>query len=104
MRFLQDNSYSTLGRMCFRQLIEILMGSGPTTYGKPVFYTIMKESRFFRQKKRDIRKALLFSKIFRFTDDPYAFDNDEFEINHKYIYLDVLELKKENEDPCKTSF
>ena len=51
-----------------------------------------------------MRKARSFSNIFRFVDDLYSFNIDEFEKNCKDIYLDELELKKENEDSCKTSF
>ena len=39
-----------------------------------------------------------------FIDDLCTFNNNEFENNYKDIYPDELELKKENEDPCKASF
>ena len=51
-----------------------------------------------------MRKARIFSNILRFIDDLCPFINDEFENTYNDIYLDELELKKENEDPCKASF
>ena len=46
----------------------------------------------------------MFSNIFRFVDDLHTFNNNKFENYYKYIYLNELELEKENEAPCKTSF
>ena len=39
----------------------------------------------------------MFSNIFKFIDDLWSINNDEFEKSY-------LKLKKENEDPCKASF
>ena len=39
-----------------------------------------------------------------FIDDQCTFNNNEFENNSYIIYPDELELKKENEDPCKALF
>ena len=39
----------------------------------------------------------MFSNIFKFIDDLWTINNDEFEKSY-------LKLKKENEDPCKASF
>lgn len=38
----------------------------------------------------------MFSNIFKFIDDLWTINNDEFEKSY-------LKLKKENEDPCKAS-
>ena len=50
-----------------------------------------------------MRKARIFSNIFRLVDYLCTFDNYEFENNYKNIFTDQLELKKENENPCETS-
>ena len=54
-------------------------------------------------KKRDLQKAHIFSNILRLIDDLHTFNNNEFENSYHDIYPDELELKKENEDPCKVS-
>ena len=60
----------------------------------------MTGSGFFRQKTRP-SKAFY---IIWFIDDLCSLNNDEFEKNYNDVYCDKLELKKENEDPCKASF
>ena len=64
----------------------------------------MKGSDFLKQtnkKKRDLRKARIFSHIFRFVDSLCSFNNYEFENSFNDICPDELELKKKNEDSCK---
>ena len=57
------------------------------------------------KKKRHPRKAGIISNIFRFIDGFCTTLNKiEFENDYNDIYLDELELKKENEDSCKASF
>ena len=50
-----------------------------------------------------MQKSRIFLNIFRFIDDLYTFNNDEFESNYNDIYPNEPELQKENEDPCKAS-
>ena len=52
-------------------------------------------------KKRNLQKARKFSNVFRFLDNLCA---AKFENNFNDIYPHELELKKENQDPCKASF
>ena len=49
-------------------------------------------------------KACIFSNIFRFIDDLYTFNNDEFENKYNDICPDERELKKENEELSKPRF
>ena len=51
-----------------------------------------------------LRKARIFSNIYRFLDDLWTFNNNEFENIYKDDYFDVWELGKEIEDPCKALF
>lgn len=55
-------------------------------------------------KKQVLRKTRILSNISRFMYDLCTFSNDEFEKSYNDINPDVLKMKKENEDPCKSSF
>ena len=55
-------------------------------------------------KKQVLRKTRILSNISRFMYDLCTFNNDEFEKSYNDINPDVLKMKKENEDPCKSSF
>ena len=58
-----------------------------------------------QSKKRDGRRTCIFLNILGLQiDNLCTFNNDEFENNYNDIYPDELALKKENEDPCITSF
>ena len=46
-------------------------------------------------------KGLHIFKYFRIIDDLCTVNNNEFENNYNDVYHAELELKKENEDPCK---
>ena len=67
-------------------------------YSKSILIIVKKGSGFLKQKW-DLWKAFGFSNIFRFLDGPFTFNN-----NYNDIYHNKLELKKENEDPCKALF
>ena len=54
-------------------------------------------------KKWDLQNACAFSNIFWFLDRLCVLSHDRFKINHLYIYPAELEVKKINEDACKTS-
>ena len=51
-----------------------------------------------------MQKARIFSIILRFIDHLCTFNNDEFGNNHNDVYLNELELKNEDDDPCKATF
>ena len=50
-----------------------------------------------------MRRAHLFSNIFRFVDDLCTFNNDILENNHNDIYREGQQLKRENKDPFGAS-
>ena len=56
------------------------------------------------KKKRDLRKARIFSNIFRNIVNICTSNSNEFDSSYNDICSHKLELKKENEDPCQTSF
>ena len=97
--FLLDNSYLTLGSMCFIQLIEIHIGPESTFFMAKLFLYCHEKERLLQVNKQDLQKIHVFSNIIRFIDDPSTFDNDECGNNYNDIYPDELKLKKENEDP-----
>lgn len=43
-------------------------------------------------KNQDVRKACIFSNVFRFMDDLCTFNNNEFENKYNGIYPDELEF------------
>ena len=100
VNYLIDNCYFTLGSMCFRQLIELPMGSYPTLFMAKLFLYYCEKKCLLLTKKRDLRNARTFSNIFRFIDDLYTFNDNKFENNYKDIYPDDIEIQKENENPC----
>lgn len=55
-------------------------------------------------KKVVLRKARIYSNIFRLVDDLCTLNNDEFENNYNKIYSDELELNKKSADLCKASY
>ena len=62
------------------------------------------DRKWFHQiKKWDLQNACAFSNILRFLDGLCVFSHDRFKINYLYIYPNELEVKKKNEDVCKTS-
>ena len=50
----------------------------------------------------NFRKVLILSNTFRFKDDLYSFNYKEFENNYNDICPGELELKRKNEDCCKS--
>ena len=54
--------------------------------------------------QRNMQKACIFSSIFRIIDDLFTFRNDKFENNYNDVHPNQLVIKKEDEDPCETSF
>ena len=69
---LLDNSYFNLGRMSFRQLIGVSMGSDPAGFMANLFLKSLLQT-----KKWDMRKACIFSVIFTFIDDLYTLNNED---------------------------
>ena len=55
-------------------------------------------------KKRALQNGKIFLNILMLSKDLCTFYNDKYEKNDRNTYTDKMELKKENEDPCKTSF
>ena len=56
-------------------------------------------------KKNSLVKAIKFRKFFRYIDDLNSVNGGgEFETNCNYIYLEVLELGKENTAKLEASF
>ena len=61
------------------------MGPDPAPFITDKFFNYYKRRWLLQTKKRDLRKARISSNIFRFIDDLYTFNNDEFESNYKDI-------------------
>ena len=51
-----------------------------------------------------MRKAHIFSNIFKFIDDLFTFNSNYFENDYNDIYPDELELQQETENPSKPTF
>ena len=103
INYLLDSCYFTLGGMCFGQLIGIPMGSDPFPFMVNLFLYYHGRKWLLRRKKQNLWKTWIISIFFRFIDDLCIFNNNEFESNYNDVRSDELELKEENEDPCKAS-
>ena len=88
--------------MCFCQLIGIAMEFDPASFMVNLFFKPGKVASL--NKKQDLQKRRMFSDFFTFVSRLCSLNNDEFGNNYNDIYLDELELKKENDDPCKVMF
>ena len=55
------------------------------------------------KKKQNQQKARIYSSTFKFIDELCTFNCCKFKNKYKDLSSDELELKKENDDPCKTS-
>ena len=75
--YLLENSHFTLDSMCFRQLIGIFIESDPAHLMANLFLSCYERKRLLQTKKRDMRKAGIFSNIFRIIDDLCSFSDDE---------------------------
>ena len=64
INYLLDNCYFTLGSTCFRQLSGTHIGSDPPLLWSTYFCIVMKRSVFFKQKKRHLRMARIFTNYF----------------------------------------
>ena len=93
-----------MGRISFCQLIGIPMGSDPSPLIENLFLYYYERVWLLQIKKLYLRKPRMFSNIFRFIDELCTLNNDEFENNYNDICPDDLELKAENEEPCKALF
>ena len=82
--------------------METIWGMTQSFYDKLIFAILWKEERLIQTKKQDLLKTRICSNIFRFIDDICTFNNYEFRNDNNNIYADELELKNENEDPCKS--
>ena len=103
VNYLLDNPDFALGNICF-QLIGIPKGSEPAPVMANLILYNCEKKWLLQRKKWDMWKACIFSNIFRFIDDLYTFNNDEFENKYNDICPDERELKKENEELSKPRF
>ena len=103
--YLLDNCFFMTGKILFRQIIGIPMGSDPAPFFANLFLYFY-ENKWLKELKRvDLAKARRFGNTFRFIDDLTAInDGGEFERCFPDIYPPELELKKENVGNCDATF
>ena len=95
--YLLDNCFFMTGKILFRQIIGIPMGSDPAPFFANLFLYFYESKWLKDMKKVDLTKARRFGNTFRFIDDLTAInDGGEFERCFPNIYPPELELKKEN--------
>ena len=98
IKFLLDNSYFSIGNLCFRQIIGIPIGvdCAPALANLTLFR--YEYDYISRLVKSDYRRALKSNGCFRLMDDISSINGDGvFNIDRDIIYPTSLKLKKENE-------
>ena len=81
------------------------MGFDPAHFLAKLFLHYYENKWVLDTKKRDLRKARLFSNTFCFIDDLCAInDHLEFDRNFKNTFPSELQIKKENISTSEASF
>ena len=102
---LITNCYFKIGNKVFRQDIGIPMGSDPAPFFANLFLYYYESSWLRKIQKSNNTLARKFGNVFRFIDDLLALnDGLSFEMYHKEIYPEELELTKENPSQLETDF
>ena len=96
---LITQSFFTVGRQVFQQVIGIPMGIDPAPFWANLYLYYFEETFMTKlsKNKTERYKGFKFKHVFRFIDDACCLnDNEEFEKRYKEIYPDVLRLKCEH--------
>jgi len=90
---LIDNIYVRFGNSVFRQVIGIPMGSNSAPLLADLFIHTFEYDFMFKTMKADTSKAVEFSTPFRYINDLFSVNNDNFGNSICEIYPSELELK-----------
>ena len=91
--FLIDNIYVRFGNSVFRQVIGIPMGTNSAPLLADLFLHTFEYDFMLKTMKEDMPKAVEFSNTFRYIDDLFSVNNDNFGNSIREIYPSELELK-----------
>ena len=83
------------GVICIDRWEKYRLSFNKTSLKLAINYSFLKYYRkkwLIQTKKRDMRKAHIFSNIFKFIDDLFTFNSNYFENDYNDIYPDELEL------------
>ena len=94
--YLLSNCFLTIGLKIICQIISMHTGSDSALLFANLFLYFYDGKWMNSLKKNDPVRPRKLCNLFRFTDDHNVKnDGGEFQINHKDIYLEELQLKKE---------
>ena len=102
INYSPHNFYFTLSSLHFGQLIGIPMRCDSRPCIAFLLFFIKKRISFLKQQNETCKSLIYFQYFCVY--ELYIFMNNEFQRNYKDNYPDKLELKKENENLCKTLF
>ena len=91
--FLIDNIYVRFGNSVFRQVIGIPMGTNSAPLLADLFLHTFEYDFMLKTMKADMSKAVEFSNTFRYIDDLFSVNNDNFGNCIREIYSSELQLK-----------
>ena len=90
--FLIDNIYVRFGSSVFRQVVGIPMGTNSSPLLADLFLHTLEYDFMVKTMKHDITKAIQFSNTFRYIDDLFSINNEDFGNYISAIYPPELQL------------